>query len=181
MSDIERPMSRLIIVIVLVTAIILAVPSHPASAQSSRLICIDADHGGGDNGTTGGGILEKQLNLAVAVRLHAQLKNSGFDRAMTRTGDTGLGNTERAQLCNSAGAVVLISIHHNGGKNGSSKDTIALNQKLIDRALASTIVNAFAPVTTGVNSGLKQFASGLLIKSDMPATMGESYLFHEVG
>lgn len=168
-------MSRMILASALLCAILAAVPSGSASAQSAPVICIDVGHGGSDVGTSGGGILEKQLNLAVAVRLDALLGSNGYARAMTRSADVGLGNTERARFCNSAGATLLISIHHNGGKNSSTDYSTALYQKRIDRGLATAIVNAVAPVTSGVNSGIKQFASGVLIKSDMPATISEGY------
>lgn len=52
------------------------------------IIIIDAGHGGEDGGTqSASGILEKDINLSIAVKLDGILKDSGFETVMVRTED----------------------------------------------------------------------------------------------
>lgn len=54
-------------------------------------IVIDAGHGGSDPGKVGvNGALEKDINLAVALKLEKNLKQQGVNVVMTRTEDKGL-------------------------------------------------------------------------------------------
>jgi N-acetylmuramoyl-L-alanine amidase len=167
---------RLLAALVLaVTTILPGLTGGPVYAQAAPIVCIDPGHGGSDPGTSGAGILEKQLNLDVAVRFGDLLQANGYAVVYTRTTDVALGNTERAKLCNAAKATILISVHHNGSTDPKTDYTAGLYQKRIDRDLAQTISAHVAPVTSGVDRGLMQFASGVLLKSNMPATISEGY------
>ena len=168
---------RLLVALFLVlTAILPGLTGGAARAQAVPIVCIDPGHGGSDPGTSGAGILEKQLNLDVALAVGAMLEADGrYDAVYTRTSDVALGNTERAKFCNAQKATILVSVHHNGSTNPDTDYTSALYQKRIDRSLAQTISAHVAPVTSGVDRGLMQFASGVLLKSNMPATISEGY------
>lgn len=62
--------------------------TQPAPAQDLRTVVIDAGHGGEDGGAIGvTGLVEKDLNLALALRLCALLKERGYRVIMTRTED----------------------------------------------------------------------------------------------
>ena len=51
-------------------------------------IIIDAGHGGEDGGAIGyGGVLEKDINLAVAKRLEQMFNSKGLKTRLTRTDD----------------------------------------------------------------------------------------------
>lgn len=91
---------------------------------SEHTIVIDSGHGGSDPGKTKGDVLEKDVNLAIALKLEKTLKQLGFNTIMTRTQDEGLyvstdANKKRADLkkrcdiANSSGADMMISIHQN--------------------------------------------------------------------
>lgn len=55
------------------------------------VIVIDPGHGGVDGGTSDEqGVLEKEINLAVALRIRDYLKQSGVNVVLTRTTDTDL-------------------------------------------------------------------------------------------
>jgi len=140
-------------------------------------VCIDPGHGGSESGTSGGGILEKHLNLNVAFKLGGVLQGPGYGYGIvyTRTDDSNPSRTARAQFCNAAGATVLISVHHNGSSDPAVDYTTALYQKRIDKALAAAVSQAVARDATGLMSRTGQFASAVLLKSDMPATISEGY------
>ena len=61
-----------------------------SSAQSSELtIVIDPGHGGADGGAIGiGGVLEKDLNLDIALMLRDMLVFSGYNVVLTRSDDS---------------------------------------------------------------------------------------------
>ncbi len=58
------------------------------ATENMPIIVIDAGHGGMDGGASGAdGTLEKDINLAVAMRISELFKVSGIDCVMTRTDD----------------------------------------------------------------------------------------------
>ena len=77
-------------------------------------IVIDPGHGGTDLGTsTPSGVLEKELTLDIAKRLHERLAAAGFDSALTRDTDRRLLLRERARFANERQADLFVSIHLN--------------------------------------------------------------------
>ena len=81
-----------------------------------RIIAVDPGHGGVDNGKVGvTGVLEKDVNLEVALMLRNRLENElGFEVLLTRQSDELIPFDERVEIANSAEADVFISIHCNG-------------------------------------------------------------------
>ncbi len=62
---------------------------------SSRVVMLDAGHGGADGGAVGGdGTAEKDLNLTVAVKVQELLEQSGCTVFMTRSEDISLSTPE---------------------------------------------------------------------------------------
>ena len=92
-----------------------------------RTIIVDAGHGGVDNGMTGPlngsgpKIYEKDITLAVAKRLGAQLSARGVDVVYTRTADTLIALDDRGRIANRASGDLFISIHVNAA-NPNWKD-----------------------------------------------------------
>ena len=65
-----------------------ATDSAETSAETGRVIIIDAGHGGEDPGAIGvNGAYEKDLNLAIATELGEELKSRGYTVVYTRTED----------------------------------------------------------------------------------------------
>ncbi len=79
------------------------------------VIVIDPGHGGRDNGAVGHrGTREKDINLAISRELeHLLKKDRGFRVIMTRANDRTVSLRERADIANSSGADLFISIHSN--------------------------------------------------------------------
>lgn len=83
-------------------------------------IVIDSGHGGMDPGKVGiNGVLEKDINLKIAVKLKEILENKGIEVVMTRENDEGLADSktedmrERINIINQNAPVLCVSIHQN--------------------------------------------------------------------
>ena len=93
--------------------------------QKGYTVVIDSGHGGNDPGKIAAdGTLEKDLNLAVALKLQTYLEAADINVVMTRTTDAGLydenSSNKKAQdmknrvsLMNNCNADVVVSIHQN--------------------------------------------------------------------
>ena len=108
--------------------------SASSEADVGKVIIIDAGHGGEDSGAIGvTGVLEKDLNLSIALKLCEALKQKGYTVILTRTEDKMLYLPEenikgmrkisdlknRCKLTENFKDCILISIHMNS--YGSSK------------------------------------------------------------
>lgn len=81
--------------------------------DSSKLIVIDAGHGGIDPGSTIDGSIEKDINLEVALKLQKALEQAGYSVVMTRNDDSEVSLRERADIANDVQADLFISLHQN--------------------------------------------------------------------
>ncbi len=178
------------LVLASVTFLVAQEDTHAATSPLfGKKVVIDPGHGGKDSGaqnTTYPSLLEKDQNLDVAYKLRDLLQTSGATVYMTRTDDRYLTNTQRANKANSfkaadPGDYVLVSIHMNGASNPSTDYTTTLYGKpRKDQALADTVFGSLSAIPAANGTGTMttrtpyQFASGVLLKSDMPATIAES-------
>lgn len=77
-------------------------------------VVIDPGHGGAiDTGAVQNGIIERDLNLALANALASVLRGRGISVVLTRTADYGAILSTRAALADALGATLMVSIHHN--------------------------------------------------------------------
>lgn len=93
----------------------------------SPVIVIDAGHGGEDGGASANGLLEKDINLSIALKLRDMLTISGYKVIMTRDSDVSVYDStadttrekkvsdlkNRAEMINSSQNNILVSIHQN--------------------------------------------------------------------
>lgn len=86
-----------------------------------KRILIDPGHGGSDPGTSGFGLVEKDLNLAVARKVAELLTEVGYQVALTRSGDTAMSLADRVQMAVKMVPDVFLSIHHNAANNSSAR------------------------------------------------------------
>ncbi len=96
----------------------LAADRPAASAPRRRIVAIDAGHGGVDVGMTGPlGMVrflrEKDVTLAIARNLAAELTSRGFQPVMTRDRDTLIALGDRGRIAGRASADIFVSIHVN--------------------------------------------------------------------
>lgn len=93
-----------------------ALPAQPRLPTARvPIVAIDPGHGGADVGArTGGGTLEKQVVLGVALRLRTLIETQhGMRVVLTREDDREVPFDARAAIANNARADVLISLHAN--------------------------------------------------------------------
>ena len=94
-----------------------ALSAAPAAARRLGLkwkhkVVIDAGHGGADGGTLAGGLVEKNISLAIALALRSELEKRGIEVVMTRTTDVLVPWSRRAPLCKSD-CDLFVSVHVN--------------------------------------------------------------------
>ncbi|NPV08345.1 MAG: N-acetylmuramoyl-L-alanine amidase [Anaerolineae bacterium] len=152
-------------------------------ALAGQHICLDPGHGGTDPGATNEpfGLEEADINLDVAFGLKALLEYDGAMVVMTRTDDRYLTNSDRYTFCNAEKATLLISVHTNSVSDPTWDGSQTLYFKKEDLALAQAVHPVlYQYLLTGApdqvafrDLGLNQYASGVLLKSDMPAIMPE--------
>lgn len=89
-----------------------------ASGAQPPVLVIDPGHGGADHGAKGpGGVMEKDVTLAIARKLRTIAANSlGFQVFLTRDRDQELALDERAAIANNYKADVFVSIHANASR-----------------------------------------------------------------
>jgi len=109
------------------------------------MLILDAGHGGSDSGARSrdGKILEKNLNLALAGKIAEHL--TGIPVTFTRTGDTTLDPTARAQRVRDSGARACISVHHNS-YNGTARGMETIHSIHTDGKLARLLYNGIARI-----------------------------------
>lgn len=83
-------------------------------------VVLDPGHGGHDAGAKGLYALEKDCNLALALKTRDLLQKAGFKVVMTRSGDYFLTLQQRVEIANSIPNSLFVSIHHNSGRREAS-------------------------------------------------------------
>lgn len=177
LARVRRELERGILVALAVTSLL----SIPAEAVDSRYrACLDPGHGGTDPGAVRGALIEKELNLDIALRLRGLLDSTVYNVTLTRSdNNTTLGNSARAQICNAANAQVVLSIH----LNASTDPTVDYawffyGKPQKDKGFAATMdANYRIQNTSGTglltHKAITNFANGTLLKSNAPAALAE--------
>lgn len=139
---------------------------HADFFQKKGTIVVDAGHGGEDGGAVGvNGVLEKDINLAIALELEKYLKLANFDVIMIRESDCSVGDQSlgtisarkksdtknRLQEVEEAGECLLISIHQNHfseSKYSGAQVFYSTNREesaLLAEAVRESIVSSLQP------------------------------------
>lgn len=151
-------------------------PGIDENGNLLRRVVLDAGHGGSDPGTNGSGLEEKDINLAVSLKLQTALQNAGFEVIMARSDDSYLGLVERAALTVQEDAPVFVSIHCNSAANIPSAngiETYAAPEDAEDAALAGYIQKELIAATGAKDRGVKTSALVVLTHNAAPACLVE--------
>lgn len=118
-------------------------PGIPHDSLPHPEIAIDVGHGGIDGGTSHGKILEKDINLAVGLRLHALLKQQNIAVSINRNKDYALSDdnlqkrgsrhrrdlAQRVEIVNKLQPAFTLSLHVNWANNKSRSGPVVIYRK----------------------------------------------------
>lgn len=145
------------------------------SAVTGKIIVLDPGHGGSDSGAVNGSLREADVTWDIAQRLKTLLETDGARVHLTRDCDCDKSNNDRYSLANSVGGNALVSIHLNGSADSSKNGTMTLwGKKNKDLNFTKIMHQALYPSLGVPDLGVANFASGVLLKSGMPATIAET-------
>ena len=151
-------------------------PSEPVNPQNFTIV-IDPGHGGDRPGACYEDIMEKDIDLAISLKLVTILQNLGYQVIMTRSDDTELGLYERADLANAAGADVFVSIHANAAENRPDYQGIyTYYHPSSNRGarLAQAIQTPLCQITGAIDRGIKDADFVVLRETEMCAVLVET-------
>ncbi len=133
--------------------------SHVVNVTGKKIV-LDPGHGGSDPGAQALGLVEKELNLDIALRTKNLLESAGFSVVMTRTTDVFVSLAGRAEIANSSNADIFISIHgnsFNGATQGVETFWYGKYEKANSMRLAHALQNN---VVSKMNMSYRRVAEG---------------------
>lgn len=164
------------------------VPEEAEGDWRAKIVVIDPGHGGKDRGASANGLMEKDLNLAVALTIKQEAERRGLSRVLTRTTDTYLTLKQRVDAIAANNASVFVSIHANSNGRVNSVSGMEVyyhKQDPSSRMLAQLVHDEIAAATgiaaRGARSDLKLYNTGLYVlrNSTVPAILVEmGYVNH---
>ena len=139
-------------------------------------VFVDPGHGGSDNGASGFGLLEDELNLQISNIVEKKLKEKGIEVKMSRTSDKFIPLIERSEMANDYGADLFISIHQNSFEKESANgiETYYHTNKEDEKPYSDEIQNNTIKETGATNRGVKSANFSVIRESDMPSSLFES-------
>ncbi|MFH1467624.1 MAG: N-acetylmuramoyl-L-alanine amidase [Pseudomonadota bacterium] len=163
------------------TALFCALALGAGLAQATTAsVVIDPGHGGSDPGAVGNGLQEKSVNLESALAFRDWLQADTADSAgggswqvhMTRSTDTTVSLTARADYANSLGVDYFMSIHANAG-GGDGTETYAYRSGTTADQLAAHVQDEVLAHLGTRDRGVKYASFSVLVNTDMPADLHE--------
>jgi N-acetylmuramoyl-L-alanine amidase len=141
-----------------------AFPAAPLPAvQPHFSVVLDAAHGGTDSGARlEEQLQEKEVVLALSVRLRSMLTARGIPVLTTRESDSNVVPLQRAQAANHAVAAACISLHATATGNGVH---------LFTSSLAPTTLSKFLPWQTAQSAYITQ---SLRLSSEINSAMAHA-------
>ncbi len=139
-----------------------------------RKICIDAGHGGKDPGAVSGGVQEKDIALAVALKIGALL--TGYEVVYTRDEDVYVGLAERALIANQVSADLFVSVHCNSAPGTSANGMevyVHTTRSAASTRAANAIYDRLLPASGLRGRGVKSKDLAVLRETAMPAVLVE--------
>ncbi len=150
-----------------------AVPTVPlpprAQVQPQYIVVLDAAHGGTDSGARlSDNLLEKDVVLALALRLRAALAAQGIQVVTTRDSDAAVPLQARAEAANHALAEACITLHATGTGNGVHLFTSSLApaphvQFLPWRTAQAAFVTQSLRLSSEINAALAHVAVPVIL------------------
>lgn len=166
---------------------------HADFFEKKTTIVIDAGHGGEDGGAVGiNGLVEKDINLAIALALAENLKANNFPVFLIRDGDYSVGDQtlptvsqrkrsdtqNRVRFIEETGDCLVISIHQNQFSQSQYKGAQMFyspnhtESAILAEAIRQSVVDSLQPENTRQNKEAGEEIY-LLAKCQVPAVLVE--------
>jgi len=155
--------------------LILLLTCAPTLCVASRVVVIDAGHGGHDRGgVPGQRISEKHLALDVALRVNRILRARRVPTIMTRSRDVFVSLPQRVAIGNRQRSALFVSIHFNSAPREGARgfETFYYNSRLGAR-LAYNAQRRLLRTYRTENRGVKRRGFYVLRHSKHPAVLIE--------
>lgn len=139
-------------------------------------VFLDAGHGGKDPGASGNGLIEKHIALSVALKTGNILKKHNVEVSYSRTTDTFIELSNRANRANVINADVFVSLHTNAFSdiNAQGVETYSHTGSTNGKILATNIHNSIIESKLYTkNRGVKTANFAVLKNTKMPAVLVE--------
>nr|WP_017812933.1 N-acetylmuramoyl-L-alanine amidase family protein [Paenibacillus sp. A9] len=149
-------------------------PGSSVGNSGKKVVVIDAGHGDQDPGAVGSQTTEKRLNLGLALKVEALLKDDpNIDVILTRSDDTFLELKERVKVAEKLNADVFVSIHANSSGSSAASGTETYYQRSSSKKLAQTIHKYFVAATGFKDRGVQYGNFHVIRETTMPAVLLE--------
>lgn len=154
-----------------------------------KVLLLDAGHGGKDPGTSGNGLVEKNVALSLTQKIAEELEGTDIKIYLTRDSDVYPENNTRARTANQI-ADMMVSIHMNAAENTLVNGTETLYQvhanddadMLTSKKLAELIQSSIISATGNTSRGVKQRTDLLILNgTTVPAVIVETVFLSNVG
>ena len=150
----------------------------------SKVICIDAGHGGADPGAVNGKCQEKNAALGIALKIGDKLTQKGHKVVYTRSTDKVLGLQARCDISNAAKADFFVSIHCNSAENKAASGIETFKYPGvggITQRLANNVQNSLAThFPEEKDRGVKEAKYYVLKNTKAPAILVEvGFISHD--
>lgn len=151
-----------------------------------EVIIVDAGHGGKDAGAASvrNKYEEKELTLSTAFLIRQCLQRLGYKTIMTRSQDVYVPLSTRAEMANSYGADLFVSIHYNYSSNNEAKGVEVYYYKegknppssriVQSKTLGVNVLRRLISQTGAESRGLKQANFAVVRETRMPAILVEA-------
>lgn len=97
------------------------------STAAPMVVLLDPGHGGNDPGASANGLVEKTLNLKIALACRDELSSyKGVTVRMTRDKDATVDLATRAQMARDYGATVIIGIHNDSAGEAAHGSSVII-------------------------------------------------------
>ncbi len=164
-----------------------------------RVIALDPGHGGPEAGASAEGLVEKDVNLKIALKLADLLRKDGYKVVLTRETDESVSPDykgasyagglvhdlqTRVDIANAAEADLFISIHNNGSSDPSESGTEVWYDPLRsfgdrNRALANLVEQSLVDRIRGL--GYPVHERGIKDDSNFRTYRGRAYNIYVLG
>lgn len=146
----------------------------PEDDQNDKKVFIGVGHGGSDSGATFAGLVEKDINLIMALACKAELERHGVTVKLSRSKDENDTVAQEVKECNAFKPDIAIDCHNNAGAGDGfeifywpgSEDGLKLAQ-LIEKEVKSMGQNS-----RGVKSGKNLY---FIKNTKCPSVLAEGF------